>query len=128
MRSTTVCNSVEGDTIELQCRKFYTHPPRRDPNRGLVYPFKVSIHGFARISKPYETNAPISRKESFVGEGDEIHGEALDGYSLKPIAKAKIEHATSTHKASFVTLRKGYAHIEIGMREHMAKITGGQSD
>lgn len=121
MRLSQVCSSIEGETLELQCRKFSPQPPRRDPKVGkLIYPFKISIHGYARITKPFESKTAAIREESLLNVDDEIHGEAVDGYGLKPVGRPTIEHATATHKASFVTVKGGaYAHVEIGVRDHL---------
>lgn len=87
----------------------------------MIYPFKLSIHGYARISKTYEAGKALKSTKSFIAEGDEIHGEAVDGYSCKPLGKPTVEHATATHKASFVKARGGaYAHVEIGVRDQLA--------
>ena len=50
---------------------------------------------------------------------DQVHGETLDGFAQKPIKKVVVYHATGTHKASFVTLKDGYAHVEIAPRDHL---------
>ncbi|NMG29446.1 hypothetical protein [Aromatoleum evansii] len=94
--------------------------------KGLIYPFKVSIHGFARVVKAYESESSLFRKSSFWKVDDEIHGEALDGHSSKPISRPTVTAATATHKASFVDIRNGYAHVEIGIREHMSKIADNE--
>lgn len=124
MRSAEICSSVEADALQLQCRKFYPQQPRKDPNLGrIVYPFKVSIHGRAWVSKPYEDDVPNLREQSMRNLGDEVHGETLDGFAQKPIGRPKVDHATSTHKATFVTIRGGYAHVEIGVRDHLNNAT-----
>lgn len=123
MRLSTIGSTVEGEKMELQCRKFSSHPPRRDSKlKKLVYPFKLSIHGFARITETYQDGKELCRETSHTALGDEVHGEAIDGFSLKPHGKERVEHATGTHKATFVSLRGGaYAHVEIGVREQLAQ-------
>lgn len=107
--------------MELQCRKFSPQPPRKDPKLGLIYPFKLSIHGFARITKPYQLANQAKHDKSLLALGDEVHGEAVDGFSKKPVGRPRVEHATHTHKATFVDLRGGaYAHVEIGVRDQLA--------
>lgn len=120
MRSAEICTSVEAEVLKLQCRKFFLQQPRKNAKLGnVVYPFKVSIHGRAWVSKPYEDGVPSLRPQSMRDLGDEVHGETLDGFAQKPIAKPRIDHGTSSHKASFVEIRRGYAHVEIGMRDHL---------
>lgn len=124
MRSAEICTSVEAEVLELQCRKFFPQQPRKDPTLGkIVYPFKVSIHGCARVSKSYEDDVPSLRPQSMRDFGDEVHGETLDGFAQKPIGKPRIDHGTSSHKASFVTIRRGYAHVEISVRDHLNSAT-----
>lgn len=122
MKSACVCTSIEGETISIVCRKFSPQPPRRESGK-LVYPFKLSIHGSATIGKAYDGKDQLKRDESFWSEGDEVHGEAVDGYAGKPIKAPVLVNETHTHKAQAVTIRGGaYAHVEIGVRDHLASI------
>lgn len=136
MRSAKVCSSVEGETLELQCRKFSVQQPRRHPDLGkVIHPFKISIHGYARVVKPYlkpysavgpnDGSTPL-RQQSMLILGDEIHGEAVDGYGQKPIGRPEVRHATASHKATFVKVRGGYAHVEISVRDHLSSAAIGQ--
>lgn len=123
MRSANVCSSVEAEVLELQCRKFFLQQPKINATLGkVVYPFKVSIHGSARVLEPYEDSAVYHRPKSMRKLGDEVHGETLDGFAQKPVGKPRIDHGTSSHKASFVKIRRGYAHVEIGVRDHLNSI------
>lgn len=89
----------------------------------MIYPFKLSIHGSATVEKTYDEEDQLSRKESFWSLGDEVHGEAVDGYAGKPIKTPVVVNATHTHKAQSVTIRGGaYAHVEIGIRDHLTSV------
>jgi hypothetical protein len=130
MRQSHVCNSVEGEVLELQCRKFSLQPPRKDPKLGkLIYPFKLSIFGIARITKPLDPHTSATKKTSLLAVGDEVHGEAVDGYGIRPVGRPAVGNATGTHKASFVTVKgSAYAHVEIGVRDHLesTRLTGNK--
>lgn len=119
MIATSVCKSLEAEKVEIQARKFQLQTPRRDTSSGrLVYPFKVSIYGKARITEAYETDAVLYRECSYRDAEDELRGEALDGFARKPFGRERVEHGTGSHKATFVSMRGGaYAHIEIATRQ-----------
>lgn len=122
MKSANVCTSIEGEKISIVCRKFSSQPPRRDSGK-VVYPFKLSIHGAAKVEKAYDQADQLNRKVSYWSVGDEVHGEAIDGYAGKPIGPLGLVNATHTHKAQGVTLRGGaYAHVEIGVRDHLTSV------
>lgn len=122
MKSASVCTSIEGEKISIVCRKFSPQPPRKDSGK-MIFPFKLSIHGSATVEKAYEYQDQLKRKESYWSVGDEIHGEAVDGYAGKPIGPRDLLNATHTHKAQGVTIRGGaYAHVEIGVRDHLTSV------
>ncbi|CAM3805780.1 hypothetical protein CCOS865_01851 [Pseudomonas reidholzensis] len=124
MRKSAIGDSIEGNALELQCRKFKMNGPTKSKfTKALVFNFKLSIHGFARISKPLgDTETQVSDK-SMINVGDEIHGESINGFSSKPMGREEVKHATSTHKATFVSTRgKSYANVEIGVREFLQAI------
>jgi len=128
MRSSAIGDSVEGNALELQCRKFHLQGPIKTKlTKGLVFSFKLSIHGFARVSKTLaEKCTPIS-DASRLNEGDEIHGETINGFSSKPPSRPEVKHATSTHKATFVATRgQSFASVEIGVRDQLQAITASQ--
>ena len=120
MKSSAVCTSIEGEKISINCRKFSVQIPYRDSGK-FYFPFKLSIHGAATIKEAYASKNKLKNQNSFWGEGDEIHGEAVDGYSGKAFRKEpEVVNLTSTHKAQAINMRGGvYAHVEIGMREQL---------
>ena len=121
MITSGVGDSVEGDGLNLQCRKLYLHGPikSKDLNR-LIYTFKLSIHGFATVSKSLPENAIAVSESSRTDIGDAIHGEAIGGYSFKAPGRQTVDHATSTHKAKFISTRsQSFAFVEIGVRDHL---------
>lgn len=125
MRLSAIGDSVEGNGLELQCRKFHLQGPIKSKlaNR-LVYTFKLSIHGFARVSKVLPDSTTKISEDSLINEGDEIHGETINGFSSKAPGRPKLQHATSTHKASFVaTHGHSYASVEIGVRDQLQAIS-----
>lgn len=124
MRTSAVGDSVEGNALILQCRKFSLQGPIRSKHtKSLVYTFKLNIHGFATITKELaETSIKIS-ENSLLNEGDEIHGETINGFSTKAPGKETVDHATSTHKATFVSTRgQSYATVQIGIRDQLQAI------
>lgn len=112
---------MEGEGLSLQCRKFTAHPPyRHKDTQKLVFPFKLSIFGLATVSKAYQEGTKPFYATSHRDVGDEIHGEAVGGFSSKAPSKPEIKHATGTHKASFVATRgPSYAYVEIGVRDQL---------
>lgn len=123
MRSSSVCSSIEAEKIELQCRKFSPQRPRKDSRLSkTVYPFKLSIYGIARVLESYPEGRELYRSVSLKEGGDEINGEALDGFSFRPLGRPEVRNATHTHKASFIQCVGGvYVHVEIGNREQLAE-------
>ena len=94
------------------------HPPRRDPQLGVVYPFKMGIRVLATISQPLASSSRPWRPVSHLVPGDQLFGESIDGFSGKPIKGEKVSKASGRHKGSFVKIRKhAYAHVEIGVTE-----------
>ncbi|MFJ3112320.1 hypothetical protein [Pseudomonas putida] len=124
MRTSAVGDSVEANALELQCRKFALNGPTKSKlTNALVYNFKLSIHGFARITKPLGSDEPQTFSAAMIQEGDEIHGESITGFSSKAPGRQEVKHATSTHKATFVSTKgKSYARVEIGVRDHLQAI------
>lgn len=124
MRASSIGDSVEGNALELQCRKFKMHGPTKSKfTKRLVFSFKLSIHGFARITKSLSEDCSKISPDSMLSEGDEIHGETINGFSSKPPGREEVKHATSTHKATFVATRgQSYAQVEIGVRDHLQAI------
>jgi hypothetical protein len=117
----SVGDSIEGEKIELQCRKFQPHTPRRDAKMGcLVHPFKLSIFGKAWITEAYVGNKTLFCEGSKLELSDEVRGEAIDGFALRLLGKPAVVNATSSHKATSLRCRGGvYAHVEIGVREQL---------
>jgi len=123
VKSSSVCTSIEGEKISITCRKFSAQPPYLKAGK-LVYPFKLSIHGTAKVKEAYSNDSQLKVQKSHWSEGDEIHGEAVDGYSGKAFRNPpQVINLTSTHKAQAVEMRGGvYAHVEIGMRDQLTDI------
>ncbi|MGO4366417.1 hypothetical protein [Pseudomonas sp. PAB10] len=126
MKSSVVGDSVEGDGLDLQCRKFTLHPPKKNKDLNLVvYPFKLSIFGYATVKKEFSKSETLVKETSGRNVGDEIHGETVGGFSAKAPSKPEVKHATSTHKASFITTRgQSFAFVEIGVRDHLQSLAG----
>lgn len=124
MRTSAIGDSVEGNALELQCRKFSLHgPTKTKKTKALVFAFKLSIHGFARVAKELQDSTNQISEDSMIDEGDEIHGETINGFSSKAPSRPEVKHATSTHKASFVSTRgPSYAVVEIGVRDQLQAI------
>ena len=121
MQSNAVCSSIEGETVELETRKYSPRPPKKLPGIGVVYPFTLSIYGVARIHKANEEGHSKRVATSMIAKGDSVNGESIDGYALKPLGKSSVEHATGRHKASFIMAKKCYAHVQISPRDALEK-------
>ncbi|MGO4803454.1 hypothetical protein ACEN2T_29730 [Pseudomonas sp. W22_MBD1_FP4] len=126
MNSSAVGASVEGDGLELKCRKFTLHQPKRNKDLNLlIYPFKLSIFGYATVKKEFSKSETLVNKTSGCNVGDSIHGEAVGGFSAKAPSKPEVKHATATHKASFIITRgQSFAFVEIGVRDHLQSLAG----
>lgn len=124
MRTSAVGDSVEGSALKLQCRKFLLQKPIKNKHtNSMVFPFKLNIHGYATVTKELSENLEKIFEKSRTNEGDEIHGETINGFSAKAPGKPSVDHATSTHKATFVATRgQSYATVEIGIRDQLQAI------
>lgn len=119
MKSVVIGASVEGHSIQLQCRKYINLLPMKDKKLGrMIYPFKLNIFGRVEIKKKLEDGCtPISSK-SMLDVGDEILGETLYGHCEKALPKPEIKKGTSSHSASFIKSRgHSFARVDIGIRE-----------
>ena len=100
---TEVGTSVEGKKIAFQCRKFYVQRPYKEERLKYktVYPVKLSIFGIATIETELNPKKHIISKSSHLNKGDEIRGEAIKLFSIKPIPDKSVKHGTGKHKANF---------------------------
>lgn len=123
---TEVGESIEGKKIALQCRKLYPLRPYKEERlRGkTVFPIKLGRFGRAIIETPLTFNSKedLVCKNSHVNKGDEIRGETLKVFSIKPIPDKKVKPATAKHKGHFsYTKDHTYAEIEISSRHSAEK-------
>jgi len=121
---TEVGASIEGKKIAFQCRKFYAQRPYKEERLEYktVYPVKLSIFGIAIIETELDPKEYIINKSSHLNKGDEIRGEAIKAFSVKPIPGTSVKHATGTHKANFSYSKDNtYAEIEIASRHILEK-------
>lgn len=127
MKSAVKGASVEGMSIEVQCRKYTNLLPKKDLVLArTIYPFKLSIFGKVRILKELDSEAVLVSKTSLTSVDDEILGEAIYGHCEKVLPKPEVKHATASHKASFIKTRgHSYARVDAGTREVMQAIEGG---
>jgi hypothetical protein len=130
---TQVGESIEGQSLSLQTRKFLARPPERDSVLGaIVYPFKLGIFGLATVVLELNPKKAIWAAASKLDLGDELHAEAIYGKCEKPLAKPRVAAATGTHRAAFLTTKgRSFAKIEVGVRallqkKQLAKKTSGQ--
>ncbi|MCK9375695.1 MAG: hypothetical protein M0P73_06050 [Syntrophobacterales bacterium] len=120
---TDICNSIEGQKVSLQCRKFTSFRPRVDSKMTQsIFPFKLAISSLAIISEELEPKEHRFRPTSILDQDACLLGETIDGFSLKPLSSPKIVHGSAKHEASLI-YSKGfvYAHIEIGVRALLQK-------
>lgn len=119
MKSVIIGSSVEGISIEVQCRKYYQLLPLKDAllNR-IVYPFKLSIFGRVTVLKPLEDGMLPINTNSLINIGDEIKGESIAGHCERALPKPEVKKGSGSHKASFIKTRgHSYARVDIGIRE-----------
>ncbi len=124
MKSVTKGASVEGSSIEVQCRKYTNLLPKKDLALArTIYPFKLSIFGKVRVLKRLEAGTELVCAMSMTNVDDEILGEAIYGHCEKALPKPEIKQGTSSHKASFIKTRgHSYARVDAGTREVMQAI------
>lgn len=116
--------SVEGFSIQIQCRKYINLPPMKDRVLGrMIYPFKLNIFGRVEIIKELEPGCEPISKESLLAIGDEILGETVYGHCERALPKPEVKKGTSSHSASFTKSRgHSYARVDIGIREVLQAI------
>lgn len=119
MKSASIGSSVEGESIAVQCRKYFQLIPfRHEKLKKTVYPFKLSIFGKVTIVKSVEEGVVLVCEQSMLEVDDEIQGQAIFGHCSKAVPKPQIINATGTHKASFIKTRgHSYARVDTGLRE-----------
>lgn len=117
-KHTDVGTSIEGSSLSLQTRKYLPKPPEKDSKLGkVVYPFKLTIFGIARIAAELNPKLPLWSLGSKLDHGDELHGESIFGRSEKPLGKPSVVNATGSHKATALATRgRSFAKIEVGVR------------
>ena len=118
MRYTDVSESIEGNALNIQCRKFNARPPCKDVTLGtIIFPFKLGILALATIAVELTPKACIWCETSHLDLGDSLQGEAIEGQCARPLGKVEVKPATAKHKASFLTTKgKSFARIEVGTR------------
>lgn len=121
---TKIGTSIEGKKIAFQCRKFYLQRPYKEERLEYrtVYPVKLSIFGIAIIQTELEPKKYRINESSHLNKEDEIRGEAIKAFSIKPIPDKTVKPATGKHKANFSYSKDDtYAEIEISPRHIIEK-------
>lgn len=120
---TSVGCSIEGQKVAFQCRKFSRlRPYQEDKLNKMVYPVKLSIFGKTIIEEELNPKQSLFKESSALNKDDELRGEAIKAFSLRPIPDETVKSATGTHKANFLYTRDfTFAVIEIGLRALMQK-------
>ncbi len=121
---TKIGSSIEGKKLAFQCRKFYLQRPYKEERLDniIVYPVRLSIFGIAIIDIELNPKVFFFNESSALNEGDEIRGEAIQAFSIKPIPDKNVKPATGKHKANFSYSKdKTYAVIEIPIRHILEK-------
>jgi hypothetical protein len=121
MLLTGISDSIEGELLGLQTRKFLPRPPRKDEIVGkIVYPFKLTILARATVTGELVPKRPIWSPHSHLNVGDELQGESIEGHASKPLRTPSVAPATGRHKASFL-IAKGpaFAKLEIPVRARL---------
>lgn len=116
--------SLEAAKMSFQCRKFTPRPPRKCKElNAIVYAFKLSIHGTARIDKELSPKKCRLNKASSLDVGDTLEAQVISGITTKMWSGPDVAPATGSHKGSFITTRDyGYAIIEIPVRELLTMV------
>lgn len=120
---TDICNSIEGERLLLQCRKFSPLRPRNDDvMKQLVFPFKLGISSLVTITEELNPKNYRFKAGSILDMDVSLLGETIDGFSLKPLGTQKIVQGSAQHKASEINTKGfAYAHVEIGLRALLQK-------
>jgi len=121
---TKIGASIEGKKLAFQCRKFYLQRPYKEENLKniIVYPVRLSIFGIAVIDTELNPKKFFFNQSSALDKDDEIRGEAIKAFSIKPIPDKSVMPATGRHKANFSYSKdKTYAEIEISARHILEK-------
>lgn len=114
---TALDDSIEGQTIGLQARKFLIYPPQKRGELGMVFPFKLSIFGIATINVELTPKRYFLSEKSALNLGDELRAESVNGFARKTVRKPQVTAATGTHQAQFSEAKGGaYAHIQVPQR------------
>lgn len=121
MKSATKGSSVEGLSIEVQCRKYTNLLPLNDSKlQRMIYPFKLSIFGRVKVAKELAIDAKKICEDSMICLEDEIMGESIYGHCERALPKPEVKKGSGAHKASFIKTRgHSYARVDTGTREVM---------
>jgi len=80
------------------------------------------IFGKGHIVEELDPKTPIFYTSSLLDIDDEIRGERITGFSVRPIPPPTVKAATATHRATFISAKElACAKIEIGLRHLMQK-------
>ncbi len=121
---TKIGESVEGKKLAFQCRKFHPQRPYKEERLDniTVFPVKLTIFGIAVIDTELNPKKFFFNKSSALNKDDEIRGEAIKAFSIKPIPDKTVKPATGRHKANFFYSKDDtYAEIEISIRHILEK-------
>lgn len=121
VRATAQGAAVEGEKIQIQTRQFGTYPPKKHPQRGIIYSFRLGIRSSAEITEAYlDPKATVAFSTSLTSLGDVIMGTSIGGWSRKPLGEPNIAKGSGTHSASHLQISGGcYAHVQIPPRDHL---------
>ncbi len=116
-------DSIEGDRVEFQCRKFNPLRSRFENRlRKVVFPAKLNIFGITTITEEILPKVPRIKDDSALNIDDSLHAETILIFSEKIIPDPVVKNATGRHKASLsATGAFTYAEIIVPKRDMAQK-------
>lgn len=83
----------------------------------MVYPFRLSIHGYAFVTQALAPEAKPVDPESDCAVGAEVRGESLWGYAGK-VSRPELKQLTGGHKGTEVAAqRHALVRLETPLRQ-----------
>lgn len=118
MTSSVIGDSVEGESLRLQCQKFsFIKPTKNKTTSQITYNFKMHIQGYAKVSQTLSANTQPIKKTSKLELDAQIYGDIISGFSCKPPNKSTPDNTTSTEKY-FDTRGHSFAYVESEIRDN----------
>lgn len=98
--------SIEAEKADAITRKIIQMTPVRNPKLAcIIFPFKLDRNCEIIISKELDPKEPKIDNNSLLNLGDGLKGDMIYGFSEKSVPSPDVKKGSSTHKASFLTIK-----------------------